>query len=91
MALLSHPYPSDRVFITVSRSTDSGKEASDLSREVLGATMSPEQVESFGQEVPLKRAGQPAELAPVYVLLASDQGSHISGARYAVTGGRPVI
>jgi NAD(P)-dependent dehydrogenase (short-subunit alcohol dehydrogenase family) len=58
---------------------------------LIPATMPPEQVESFGQEVPLKRAGQPAELAPVYVLLASDQGSYISGARYAVTGGVPVI
>ena len=35
--------------------------------------------------------GQPAELAPVYVLLASDEGSYISGARGAVTGGRPVL
>jgi NAD(P)-dependent dehydrogenase (short-subunit alcohol dehydrogenase family) len=58
---------------------------------LIPATMPPEQVESFGQEVPLKRAGQPAELAPVYVLLASDQGSYISGARYAVTGGVPII
>ena len=58
---------------------------------LIPATMPPEQVESFGQEVPMKRAGQPAELAPVYVLLASDQGSYISGARYAVTGGVPII
>src|SRR4029079_6728331 len=39
----------------------------------------------------LGRAGQPAELAPVYVLLASDEGSYISGARVAVTGGRPIL
>ena len=58
---------------------------------LIPATMPPEQVGSFGQEVPMKRAGQPAELAPVYVLLASDQGSYISGARYAVTGGVPII
>jgi NAD(P)-dependent dehydrogenase (short-subunit alcohol dehydrogenase family) len=58
---------------------------------LIPATMPPEQVRSFGQEVPMKRAGQPAELAPVYVLLASDQGSYISGARYAVTGGVPII
>ncbi|MFL5333952.1 MAG: SDR family oxidoreductase, partial [Geminicoccaceae bacterium] len=58
---------------------------------LIPATMPPEQVESFGQDVPLKRPGQPAELAPVYVLLASDQGSYISGARVAVTGGVPVI
>ena len=42
-------------------------------------------------DTPLGRAGQPAELAPVYVLLASDEGSYISGARIAVTGGRPVL
>lgn len=35
--------------------------------------------------------GQPAELAPVYMLLASDEGNYISGARVAVTGGRPVL
>jgi NAD(P)-dependent dehydrogenase (short-subunit alcohol dehydrogenase family) len=37
------------------------------------------------------RAGQPAELAPVYVLLASDEGSYMSGARVAVTGGGPIL
>jgi NAD(P)-dependent dehydrogenase (short-subunit alcohol dehydrogenase family) len=50
-----------------------------------------EQVESFGQSTPLGRPGQPAELAPVYVLLASDEGSYVSGARIAVTGGNPVL
>jgi NAD(P)-dependent dehydrogenase (short-subunit alcohol dehydrogenase family) len=50
-----------------------------------------EQVKSFGEEVQLKRPGQPAELASVYVLLASDQGSYMSGARVAVTGGVPII
>jgi len=53
--------------------------------------MPPESVESFGDNVPLGRAGQPAELAPTYVLLASDDGSYISGARVAVTGGRPIL
>jgi NAD(P)-dependent dehydrogenase (short-subunit alcohol dehydrogenase family) len=48
-------------------------------------------VESFGQDVPMKRPGQPAELAAVFVLLASDEGSYISGANVAVTGGVPVI
>jgi NAD(P)-dependent dehydrogenase (short-subunit alcohol dehydrogenase family) len=48
-------------------------------------------VESFGQQVPLGRAGQPAELAPVYVLLASDEASYVSGARVAVTGGKPIL
>jgi NAD(P)-dependent dehydrogenase (short-subunit alcohol dehydrogenase family) len=47
----------------------------------------PEQIEKLGAEMPLGRAGQPAELAPVYVLLASDQGSYMSGALVPVTGG----
>lgn len=55
------------------------------------STMPAEKVESFGTDTPLGRPGQPAELAPVYVLLASDDGSYISGARIAVTGGRPIL
>jgi NAD(P)-dependent dehydrogenase (short-subunit alcohol dehydrogenase family) len=58
---------------------------------LIPATMPPEKVEQFGADTPLGRAGQPAELAPVYVLLASDAGSYISGARIAVTGGRPML
>jgi len=58
---------------------------------LIPATMPPEKVESFGQQVPLARAGQPAELAPVYVLLASDEASYVSGARVAVTGGNPIL
>ena len=58
---------------------------------LIPATMPPDQVASFGQQVPMKRPGQPAEVAPVYVLLASDQASYISGARIAVTGGTPIL
>ncbi|MBV8862829.1 MAG: SDR family oxidoreductase [Mycobacterium sp.] len=58
---------------------------------LIPSTMPAEKVESFGENVPLGRAGQPAELAPVYVLLASDDASYISGARVAVTGGRPIL
>ena len=58
---------------------------------LIPATMPEEKVESFGQQVPLGRAGQPAELAPVYVLLASDEASYVSGARVAVTGGNPIL
>lgn len=58
---------------------------------LIPATMPPEQVESFGGEVPLQRMGQPAELAPTYVMLASDEASYISGATIAVTGGVAVI
>ena len=58
---------------------------------LIPSTMPPEKVEKFGTDTPLGRVGQPAELAPVYVLLASDAGSYISGARIAVTGGRPIL
>ena len=58
---------------------------------LIPATMPEEKVASFGTDTPLGRPGQPAELAPVYVLLASDEGSYISGARIAVTGGRPIL
>ena len=58
---------------------------------LIPATMPEDQVESFGQQVPMQRAGQPAELAPVYVLLASDEASYVSGARIAVTGGQPIL
>jgi NAD(P)-dependent dehydrogenase (short-subunit alcohol dehydrogenase family) len=47
----------------------------------------PEKLPEFGKETPLGRAGQPAELAPTYVLLASNDSSYITGAVYAVTGG----
>jgi NAD(P)-dependent dehydrogenase (short-subunit alcohol dehydrogenase family) len=58
---------------------------------LIPATMPPEKVESFGEQTPLGRAGQPAELAPVYVLLASDEASYVSGSRIAVTGGKPIL
>ncbi len=58
---------------------------------LIPATMPEEKVESFGKQVPMGRAGQPAELAPVYVLLASDEASYVSGARIAVTGGNPIL
>jgi NAD(P)-dependent dehydrogenase (short-subunit alcohol dehydrogenase family) len=58
---------------------------------LIPSTMPPEKVEKFGQQVPMKRPGQPAEVAPAYVLLASDQASYMSGANIAVTGGKPII
>jgi len=58
---------------------------------LIPSTMEPEKVEKFGSDTPLGRAGQPVELAPVYVLLASDEASYVSGARVAVTGGRPIL
>jgi NAD(P)-dependent dehydrogenase (short-subunit alcohol dehydrogenase family) len=58
---------------------------------LIPATMPPEKVGSFGEQVPIGRAGQPAEVAPVYVLLAGDEASYVSGARVAVTGGKPIL
>ncbi|MFH9611081.1 SDR family oxidoreductase [Streptomyces sp. NPDC017448] len=58
---------------------------------LIPSTMPPDQVESFGSQVPLGRPGQPAELAAVYVMLASDEASYVSGARIAVTGGQPIL
>lgn len=58
---------------------------------LIPATMPPEEVKTFGSQVPMKRPGQPAELAPAYVMLASDEASYISGATIAVTGGKPII
>jgi len=58
---------------------------------LIPATMPSEKVEGFGEQVPMGRAAQPAELAPVYVMLASDEASYVSGARVAVTGGKPIL
>jgi hypothetical protein len=58
---------------------------------LIPSTMPEEKVASFGEQAPLGRPGQPAELAPVYVMLASDEASYVSGARIAVTGGTPIL
>ena len=58
---------------------------------LIPSTMPEEKVKEFGAQVPMKRPGQPAELAPVYVMLASDEASYVSGATIAVTGGKPII
>ncbi|VWX63319.1 Uncharacterized oxidoreductase YhdF [Burkholderiales bacterium 8X] len=58
---------------------------------LIPSTMPPEQVAHFGEQTPMKRPGQPAELQAAYVLLASEQASYISGATIAVTGGVPII
>jgi NAD(P)-dependent dehydrogenase (short-subunit alcohol dehydrogenase family) len=58
---------------------------------LIPSTMPPEKVEGFGSDTPLGRVGQPAELAPAYVLLASDEASYISGAVLPVTGGKPIL
>ncbi|ROM33993.1 NAD(P)-dependent oxidoreductase [Pseudomonas poae] len=55
------------------------------------STMTEDSVKNFGGSTPLGRPGQPVEVAPIYVLLASDEGSYISGERYGVTGGKPIL
>ena len=49
----------------------------------------PDQVSQFGQQTPIGRAAQPAELAPLYVFLASQESSYIVGEVIGVTGGSP--
>ncbi len=58
---------------------------------LIPSTMPPEAVKTFGQNTPLGRAAQPVELAPPYVMLASDEASYITGATIPVTGGRPFL
>lgn len=58
---------------------------------LIPSTMPAEKVKQFGSQVPMKRPGQPKELAPIYVMLASDESSYVSGATVAVTGGKPII
>lgn len=48
-----------------------------------------EKLQSFGQDTPLGRAGQPAEIAGAYVFLASDEASYVAGETLGLTGGRP--
>lgn len=58
---------------------------------LIPSTMPEEAVRKFGEQVPLKRAGQPAELATAFVMLADPLSSYTSGTTVAVTGGRPFI
>ena len=58
---------------------------------LIPSTLPLEMARTFGQDTPIGRAGQPYELAPVYVLLASQEASYITGQTYGVTGGDPLI
>jgi NAD(P)-dependent dehydrogenase (short-subunit alcohol dehydrogenase family) len=58
---------------------------------LIPATMPEEKVADFGaEESPMQRAGQPAELAPVYVFLASQESSYVNGEVIGATGGKPL-
>jgi NAD(P)-dependent dehydrogenase (short-subunit alcohol dehydrogenase family) len=58
---------------------------------LIPSTMPKEKVMNFGSQVPMKRPGQPAELATAYVMLADPLSSYDSGATIAVTGGKPIL
>jgi NAD(P)-dependent dehydrogenase (short-subunit alcohol dehydrogenase family) len=58
---------------------------------LIPSTMPQEAVKNFGKQVPMKRAGQPVELATTYVMLADPRSSYTSGTTVAVTGGKPFI
>jgi NAD(P)-dependent dehydrogenase (short-subunit alcohol dehydrogenase family) len=57
---------------------------------LIPATMSEERVATFGEQAPLGRAAQPAELAPAFVFFASQESSYITAEILAVTGGSPI-
>ncbi|HEX8720966.1 MAG TPA: SDR family oxidoreductase [Pyrinomonadaceae bacterium] len=57
---------------------------------LITATMPHEKYEEFGKDTPTERPGQPAELAPVYVFLASQESSYVCGEVVGVTGGKPL-
>jgi NAD(P)-dependent dehydrogenase (short-subunit alcohol dehydrogenase family) len=58
---------------------------------LIPSTMPDEAVKNFGKQTPMGRAGQPAELATAYVMLADPLSSYTSGTTVAVTGGKPFI
>src|SRR5437868_5346272 len=58
---------------------------------LIPSTLPPDAVANFGKQVPMKRPGQPAELATTYVMLADPLSSYVSGATVAVTGGKPIL
>jgi len=57
---------------------------------LIPATMSEDKLESFGAQAPMGRAAQPAELAPFYVFLASQESSYMTAEVLGVTGGSPI-
>src|SRR5262245_1706281 len=58
---------------------------------LIPSTLPEDAVVNFGKQVPMKRPGQPAELATAFVMLADPLSSYVSGATIAVTGGKPIL
>jgi len=58
---------------------------------LIPSTLPEDAVVDFGKQVPMKRPGQPAELATAFVMLADPLSSYMSGATIAVTGGKPIL
>jgi NAD(P)-dependent dehydrogenase (short-subunit alcohol dehydrogenase family) len=58
---------------------------------LVASSLPPKQVVNFGKDMPIGRPAQPKELAPAYVLLASDEASYMIASTIAVTGGKPVM
>ncbi len=57
---------------------------------LIPSTFPPEKVETFGSDVPMKRPGQPAEVAPCFLFLACEDSSYITGQVLHVNGGEVV-
>jgi NAD(P)-dependent dehydrogenase (short-subunit alcohol dehydrogenase family) len=57
---------------------------------LVASTFDAQSVSTFGQDSPMGRPAQPAELAPLYVFLASQESSYINGEIVGVTGGKPL-
>jgi NAD(P)-dependent dehydrogenase (short-subunit alcohol dehydrogenase family) len=58
---------------------------------LIPSTMPAEHVAHFGENYPIKRPAQPRELAPVHVMLASNEASYVSGTMIGVTGSKPIL
>jgi NAD(P)-dependent dehydrogenase (short-subunit alcohol dehydrogenase family) len=58
---------------------------------LIPSTLPEDSVTNFGKQVPMKRPGQPAELATAFLMLADPMSSYVSGATIAVTGGKPFL
>ena len=87
---MPHMDPGSAIINIASINSD-GPNPTLLATPSIPSTLPDEAVINFGKQVPMKRPGQPAELATAYVMLADLLASYISGAAIAVTGGKPIL